>query len=431
MRQYLGFIPSTAIVTLSLIGMVLYWNISSTDMQHKYKRFLANSKQTSTINSNPVLHKQVTNQSNMCNGVLSHMRNAQWIKRRDVTPADETRQANQEIEIRKKRRLPMVLHRNDLRCGGWPFSHTSSRFGYQLAAICDVTGLAPCCNHKTKLCGVGGDFCTCHHCTDFRHEISAEMYDWTPLNGCTFTKFSSKEACSLMSKKIFRLILVGDSLVRHLFNALMILFTNDYEKGSLREDLNRNETENCKGFMQFVDAGPSTCHTKTVNSIPHEKNQSFCEGNYKFDIVFKEFYSTYDAMNLLATVRRHLQKDKVIIAIGLGLHDSLNPQNVQREMLEPVLELKKSYGAKWPYILWLSTHATGSLRDTNYNTPSYDDRIERFNEDMEKYLTDYGIPVFDTFSLTRGVRSIDGTHFGVGVNIMKAQLLLNFIKETF
>ena len=182
------------------------------------------------------------------------MRNGQWIKRRDIPSADEIRQANQEIEIRKKRirRLPMVLHRNDLRCGGRPFSHTSSRFDYQLAAICDVTGLAPCCNHKMKLCGVGPNFCTYHHCTDFRQEISAEMYDWMPLSGCAFTKFSSEKACSLMSKKIFGLVLVGDSLVRHLFNALMILFTNDYGKGSLREDLNINETENCKGLCNLL-----------------------------------------------------------------------------------------------------------------------------------------------------------------------------------
>ena len=426
-------ITSSLTVILSLIGVICFWNISSTGMQHNYRRSESDSDQIATFSDNPIVHKKATNQSNnMCHNVLELMRNSHWIKRKDVTLADETRQAEQEIEIRKKRKLPMILYRNDSRCGGKPFYRTSSRFEYQLAAICDVSGSAPCCNHKRKLCGSGPNFCVCDQCTDYRQEISAEMFVWEPVNGCLFTKFSSEEACRMMSEKFFRLLLIGDSLVRHLFNALMILFTNDPEKGSLRGDLSSNETANCLGFMQFVDSGPSSCHLKTLTSIPHEKgNKSFCGGNYKFDLVFKEFYSSAEATNLLATVRRHINKNKVIIAIGVGFHMDLNAKKVQKEMLEPVLELKKSFGAKWPYILWLSTHANGSLKDTNYDVPSFDERIARFNQDMEKYLAEYGIPVFDTFSLTRGVRSIDGTHFGMGVNMVKAQLLLNFIKENF
>ena len=430
-RYHIGAIPSVTTV-LSLIGVMLYWNISSTNIQHNYRRLVSNLDQISMVNSNPFIHKKENNQSNLCYGVLDLMRKGQWIKRRNITLADETRQAAQETEIRRKRRLPTTLCRRDLRCGGKPFLHTSSRFEYRLAAICDVTSSRPCCSHKRNLCGIGPDFCTCNHCTDFRHEISAEMYEWTPPNGCTFTQFSSKEACSVMSEKIFRLVLIGDSLVRHLFNALMILFTNDSERGSLRGDLSSNETENCQGYMQFVDAGPSSCHLKTLDRIPHDKGrQSFCGGDYKFDIMFKEHYSAEQATDLLATVRRYLNKDRVVIAIGVGLHLGLNSKKVRKEMLEPVLELKRSLAAAWPYILWISTHATGSLHETNYSTPSRDERIACFNRDMETYLTDFGIPVFDTFSLTSGVRSIDGTHFGKGVNMMKAQLLLNFIKENF
>ena len=31
-------------------------------------------------------------------------------------------------------------------------------------------------------------------------------------------------------------------------------------------------------------------------------------------------------------------------------------------------------------------------------------------------VEEYWIPVFDTFNLTKGVRGIDSTHFGLGVN---------------
>ncbi|KAJ7386330.1 hypothetical protein OS493_010744 [Desmophyllum pertusum] len=145
----------------------------------------------------------------------------------------------------------------------------------------------------------------------------------------------------------------------------------------------------------------------------------------------QEYYDIERGIHILATVRKYLNKERTIIAIGVGLHIDLSAEKVQREIIEPVLEMKNSSGTIWPYILWISIHAHGSLKDKNYNIPSHNDRIARFNLDMEKYLSAVGIPMFDTFNLTSGVRSIDGTHFGVGINMMKAQLFMNFLQETF
>lgn len=420
-------IVSTAII-LSLLAVIFYWKSCSLDVQYHYIRF---------TDANRLLYKYRgnSNRSSKCHNVLNLMRNAKWIKRRNLTSVDEIQQSLTEVQIRKKRGIPIILHRSDLRCGGAPFFLHSPRFGYQLPALCDINGSAPCCNHVTRSCGIDRDHCNCDQCTDFRKEISAELFDWIPiLNGCKFTNFSSEEACRLMSDRISRLVLIGDSLVRHLFNALMILFTNDHQRGSLnltRDHHVDHGIENCEGVMQFVDGGSTSCHTKTVTSIPLDTQRSFCRGQNKFDIYFKEYYNMDKAPDILATVRQNLNKEKTIIAIGVGLHIDLNAEKVQKYIIEPVLEIKKSSGSIWPYILLISVHAHGSLKDTYYNIPSHNDRIASFNLDMEKYLSAFGIPVFDTFNLTRGVRSIDGTHFGMGINMMKAQLFLNFIKETF
>lgn len=425
----------STIIILSLLGMIVYWKSSTLNVQHNHRQH-GSVNRLSILNGFPSSYTKNSNQSRTCHNVLHLMRNAKWIKRRNVTPVDEIRQSLAEIQIREKRGMPVLLHRSDLRCGGAPFFLTSPNFDYQLPALCDVNGSAPCCNHVTKWCGVESSHCNCDRCTDFRKEVSAELFEWTPLNGCTFTNFTSQEACSVMSDKISRVILIGDSLVRHLFNALMILFTNDPEGGSLATSFGRNlsldnKMESCQGVMQFVDGGTTSCHTKTLTSIPREKQGTFCEGQYKFDFFFKEYYNIYKATNILATVRRNLNKEKTIIAIGVGLHMNLNAEIVQKKIIEPVLEIKNSSGARWPYILWISIHAHGSLKDTNYNFLSHNDRIARFNSEMEKYLSAFGIPVFDTFNLTSGVRSIDGTHFGMGVNVMKAQLLMNFLQEAF
>ena len=408
--------------------MIFYWKSFFLDVQYDYRRL---------TNANRLLYKYMgnTNRSSKCHDVLHLIRNSKWIKRQNLTPVDQIQQSLTEVQMRKKRGIPTILHRSDLRCGGEPFLLHSPYFGYKLPALCDVTGSAPCCNHVTKWCGIDRDHCNCEHCTDFRKEISAELFDWVPtLNGCKFTNFTSEEACSLMSDRISGLVLIGDSLVRHLFNALMILFTNDVQRGSLnltQDHRMDHAIEKCEGVMQFVDGGSSSCHTKTLTSIPADTQRSFCGGHKKFDFIFKEYYNMGKASDILAAVRQNLNNEKTIIAIGVGLHIDLNAEKVQKYIMEPVLRIKKSSGSIWPYILWISVHAHGSLKDTYYNVPSHNDRITRFNLGMEKYLIAFGIPVFDTFNLTRGVRSIDGTHFGMGVNMMKAQLFINFVKETF
>jgi len=424
LKDYMKIIVSTSII-LSLFVVIFHWKSSSLDAQYNFRR-LASANQ----------YKKNINRSSVCHNVLGLMRNAKWVKRTNLTKVEEIQQSLLEVQIRKKRGIPIILQRSDLRCGGKPFFLHSPDFGYQLPALCDADGSASCCNHVTKWCGNGLDHCNCERCTDFRKEISAELFDWIPmLNGCHFTNFTSDEACSLMSDRISRLVLIGDSLVRHLFNALMILFTDDRQRGSLilsRDHPSDNDmAETCEGAMQFVDGGSPSCHTKTLTSIPHNTQRSFCEGRNKFDFFFKEYYNIDKAPNILETVRQNLNKEKTVIAIGVGLHTDLNAREVQQKIIEPLLEIKKSSGSIWPYIIWISVHAHGSLKDTYYNVPSHNDRIARFNLDMEKYLLAFGIPVFDTFNLTRGVRSIDGTHFGIGVNMMKAQLFMNFIKETF
>lgn len=425
MKYYVKSLLSTVII-LSLLGVIFYWK--SSFLEYDYKRLIRANK-SFMLNSIQASYDVRKNQSTTCHNVLSLMRNARWVKRMTVTAREEIQQSNTELQIRKKRGLPLILHRTDRRCGGKPYFLHAPNLDLEIPALCDVTSTAPCCNHKTKWCGAGPNNCNCHRCTDYREEISAELYNWVPFDGCIFANFTTERACSLTSSRVSRLILIGDSLVRHLFNALMILFTNDKERGSLKR-VQDPKVKNCRGVMQFVDGGKTACHNKTLTSIPVADETSFCQGKYNFDFALKEYHSMNEAPNILATVRRNINRERTVIAVGVGLHMDLNAETIQTQIMDPLLNIKKSNGATWPYIIWLSVHALGSVKDTNYDVPSKNDRVARFNLSMEKYLSAYGIPVFDTFSLTNGVRSIDGTHFGMGLNMVKAQLFLNFIQES-
>ncbi|XP_048252487.1 ankyrin repeat domain-containing protein 2-like [Haliotis rufescens] len=63
-------------------------------------------------------------------------------------------------------------------------------------------------------------------------------------------------------------------------------------------------------------------------------------------------------------------------------------------------------------------------------TPTSDNaHVEVFNRYMEDLVGGFNVSVFDTFNMTKGVRSVDGVHYGPGVNLVKAQIYLNYILE--
>ena len=56
-----------------------------------------------------------------------------------------------------------------------------------------------------------------------------------------------------------------------------------------------------------------------------------------------------------------------------------------------------------------------------------DHDIDNYFEQIDKFCKEYNIPAIDLRPLTTGVWSVDGTHYGRGVNLMKIQMFLNLL----
>jgi len=77
--------------------------------------------------------------------------------------------------------------------------------------------------------------------------------------------------------------------------------------------------------------------------------------------------------------------------------------------------------------LWVHPLSAGLLKPPQYLSTQGDEAIRKFAIKIEQYLKQYNIPILDFRQLTKGVRSYDGTHYGSGVNMMKMQILLNYL----
>ena len=81
-----------------------------------------------------------------------------------------------------------------------------------------------------------------------------------------------------------------------------------------------------------------------------------------------------------------------------------------------------------PKLLWVGTHAPGLLKAPTFARQTARG-VSDFNNKVRTILDNWEIPFMDTFSFTKGVVSFDGTHYGWGVNMLKANMLVKFIQE--
>ena len=373
-----------------------------------------------------------THTESPCTDVIKEMENGKWRLRRDLLPEDFQHRIDEDIRIKTLRELPIPLHKDDLRCGNI-FPLDSQDFGPNISALCDPHSRAPCCNHKFGWCGSGQENCSCNSCTDYRNTVAAELYEFISSSGCLFKNFTSQQACHLLSERVSSLSLIGDSLVRHFHNAMLILLTGDKERGSVNKDHGESDKQSCSGEMQFVDSGKTNCHFHTARTLSQLPNGKLCEGQHNFSYAFLEFFDMNYANSALNEVRAHLHQNNSVVAIGVGIHFGLNISQVLNGYLKPIIQLKEREKSRWPLIVWLPIHAPGSLKPTEFvhTSSEHFEKVWRFNMAIREYLEPIGVPIFDTFNLTRGVQSYDGLHYGFGVNMVKAQLFYIFWMRHF
>ena len=131
------------------------------------------------------------------------------------------------------------------------------------------------------------------------------------------------------------------------------------------------------------------------------------------------------------------------ILFGIGYHDQCNTtltvralhslKNATRRIVASRL------GRRKPRLVYMPVHALGRGVNPQYASDyANNEHIRRVNHQTSAAAREIGYEVFDAFSLTHSERldgaaaasfpeSYDGVHYAMGVNVLKAQLLLNML----
>ncbi|XP_046574706.1 uncharacterized protein LOC124282728 isoform X2 [Haliotis rubra] len=282
-----------------------------------------------------------------CPDVNTGMMRGRWRKR--TLTAQE--RVNIDTFLKSVRyRVPKPMQRRDGKCGNVAYENV-----YYIRALCNPEGATPCC-YVNRCRNKSPNDCKCPNCYDLRNEIHAEYSTWEPEDSrCQVKNFTAQQACDLLQG--LKIAVIGNSFMRHLYTALLLLLNNYDSKRVFRAG--KPGDISCDGMYTFSG---KACQSKLIRTA------TLCN-----DMIRKR-------------------------------------------------------KASWPKLIWFATHKFGIMKSPKMPKQE-NSHVAAFNKRMSAALGKYHIPIFDTYNLTSGVMSMDGAHFGIGVNSMKVQLLLNYLLE--
>jgi len=262
-------------------------------------------------------------------------------------------------------------------------------------------------------------------------------------------------ACGLFQQKNIDILLIGDSLARHITQALAMLLNGNFRTSGvfMESDSDKHFQEYCSCNGQFDDHGKiagssNETHQEVIgkkcreNTIVHRDGfgQLYCNNWDCEHIQYVREPGNYhegglgtmgrDCRNLIDSFFENSQAKVVVVYVCGGLHFGLNADFATRLFYPQLVHHIRTHEKDGRRIMILigTVHTPGPNKPGVYSLTQGNEQVRVFNNAVEDWVDKTaGITVFDTTRITSNTTSIDGTHFGTQINLAIAQSLLHFL----
>lgn len=122
-----------------------------------------------------------------------------------------------------------------------------------------------------------------------------------------------------------------------------------------------------------------------------------------------------------------------VLLYGWGFHATLDSAKALQYLITPMDQLAQEYPETTQVVL--SRHSAQANRPEQYEASQGNGIIAKYNKEIgeniafmnEKRPDLRPIYYYDMYNLTREASSFDGSHYGLRVNLLKAQVAVNFL----
>lgn len=338
---------------------------------------------------------------------LQCMTQGYWVDN-DISSEYEEELLEYYFKVRLANGIRPSLERADGVCGNVTFP------GSHFRAVCDQYGWTPCCYHGTCVYRDIED-CLCDECWDHRTYQYAELSTFKTHNHkCQYKEYTTKEVCNLLDGGT--IVIFGDSLMRQLYIALAMLAIGRMHGVILNTD-DIDVINKCHGPYLLVD-----------NYCRKHLNHTASACNGQVTIRYMDHPLSSSAVEAMKLIEQYSNSSRTLIVYSFGIHDSCDHGRVIHHWAKPVANVVNNNPYESPHVLWLTLQKPGMLKSPQFPLQR-PESVRWYNANMTSFMNSKNIPVMDFYNLTEHIISLDGTHFGMGVNLLKSQMLMNYISE--
>ncbi|XP_070184817.1 uncharacterized protein [Littorina saxatilis] len=346
-----------------------------------------------------------------CTDVITNMLHGQW-EENNVTEKERLDMYNYYEEVLKTRGVQYGIQRPDRQCG--------NVYNDWYRALCHPGGPTPCC-YDSVCVNSSLHNCSCPRCFDLRDQIEADLATWRAQNeACQPRKMAVEEICTLLGNA--SVYFIGDSLVRHLYLAFAMLAKGTEDKVFHHTNMEAELSSLCRGRLLFsnIKCRPVVHHSPVL-----------CNGAVRTK--FMELRNIGKTKQIVTEILSLGNLSRSLVVFGIGVDDKYNPSEIQHHIWTPLLLEMQSKNLTKPKIVWTTPHIIGPIKAVakDYRADYDQDHphVHNYTHEMVAFLKQRGIPVLSSYNITMGVMSHDGIHHGMGVNKLRAQVLLHHIEE--
>jgi hypothetical protein len=254
-------------------------------------------------------------------------------------------------------------------------------------------------------------------------------------HSCSMRWLSTPEICAILSR-FARIIVVGDSMMRHLVGALNVLLREDLGYGAVTNwNFSPEEYADCFCNHQFdVRRCSLQGIFRTGDVLANDPASLKCAAGQEVDLVIEMMLKwplvPEEVKRYTELIEGSKPRKPYAFVYGHGLWNDLDLQAT----LNWLDDLTAATVTRAPYLqttlfhrLFISPSAAGPLKPDQFIVSQGDKALQLFEESTRQEVGRRGFEHLGTWNMSIQANKYDGVHLDLRGNLLKAMMLVNWL----
>lgn len=264
---------------------------------------------------------------------------------------------------------------------------------------------------------------------------------YIPL-GCDMRWFTTEEVCEIFSR-FEKVIVIGDSMMRHVVGALNVLLRKDLGYGAVTNwNFNDQELRDCFCNHQMDVKSCSVQGIFSTSSVlEHDPSSLACPSSQSVDLViemmlrfpldseevarFKNLLSPTKPHKPYAFIFGHGLWNDLDLKASMNWLDDILAETLKRAPYLTSVNKRHKYSV-WPR-LFITPNAAGILKPDQWLVSQGNKALMVFEESVRIEAERRGVEALGTWNMSIQASKYDGVHLDLKGNLIKAMGLLNWL----